>query len=229
MRLMSTMCCGRAKRKLSRGTSDWPPASTFASSFDARSEQASSTVVGAWYSNCAGFKSLHDRDRAAERRLAALEAPREAPELDPRVKHLVDLAAEVLDVDHVVREQQRVHDLVVRLWEDLVETAAELLLRLLGLVGADPPDHGVHRVVGAAGVDSNPSHASFEHPLREHPRRAGMADEVLSLVDLRAVAPVLGVVAVVAGMDDQDVAAFDAKPGVLLPPFEVLGAVHVEI
>src|SRR5579864_6928081 len=187
MRLMSTMCCGRARRKLSSGTSDWPPASTFASSNEARNEQASSTVVGAWYSNCAGFKSLHDGDRAAQSSFAALEAPRKTAELDPGVKHLVDLTAEVLDVDDVVRKQQRVHDLVIRFRKDVVEAAAELPLRVLGFVGADAPDHGVHRMVGAAGVDRNPTHTAFEHPLRESSRRARMADEILRLVDLRAV------------------------------------------
>ncbi len=47
---------------------------------------------------------VEEYHRAAERRLAALEPPREAPESDLLVEDLVDLAAEVLDVDDIVRE-----------------------------------------------------------------------------------------------------------------------------
>src|ERR1700686_3948192 len=127
MRLISTRCAGRARRKFRSGTSDWPPASTFASSNEWRSAHASSTVAGAWYSNLGGFTLFEHRDRAAERSLAALEAPREAAEKDLAVQHLVDLAAQVLDMDDVVRKQQRVHDLVVGLGPDLIEAAAKLL------------------------------------------------------------------------------------------------------
>src|SRR5919201_856938 len=127
-RLMSTRCAGRASRKLSSGISDCPPARTFASSNEPSIEQASSTVAGAWYRNGGGFtwSVLEHGDGPAQRRLAALEPPREATEHDLAVQHLVEPAAEVFDVDHVVREQQRVHDLVVGLGEDLVQAATEL-------------------------------------------------------------------------------------------------------
>src|SRR5262245_24761665 len=77
---------------------------------------------------------VQKRHGAAERRLPALETPRKTAELDALIEHLVDRAAEVLDVDHIVREQQRVHDLVVRLGEDVIKRT-ELRLRVLGLVG----------------------------------------------------------------------------------------------
>src|SRR5439155_5619366 len=54
-------------------------------------------------------------------------------------------------------------------------------------------------------------------------------DEVARLVELRAVRPVLGVVAVVARVDHQDVAALDAVAGRLLPELEMLGTVDVEV
>ena len=151
------------------------------------------------------------------------------PELDLLVQHLVDLAAQVLDVDDVVREEQRVHDLVVGLGEDLVKAPTQLLLRLLGLVGADAPDHGVHRMVGAAGVDRDPAHAALHHPLGECAGRPGMPDEIGGLVRLRAIHPVLGIELVVARVDDEDVAALDAEAGFLLPALEVLGSVEVVI
>src|SRR5690242_7611980 len=135
---------------------------------------ASSTVTGAWYWKGGGFTpSLDDGDGPAQRGLAALEAPRETAKRDLAVEHLVDVAAEVLDVDHVVREEQRVHDLVVGLRPMLVEQT-DLLLRLLGLVGPDAADHGVHRMVGAARVDGDPAHAALEHPLGKFARRPGM-------------------------------------------------------
>src|SRR5919204_6629925 len=104
-RLMSTRCAGRASRKLSSGTSDCPPARTFASSSEASIEQASSTVRGAWYSKGGGFKKsrpIEEDDRPAEGGLAALKTPGEAAEGHLLVERLVQVAAEVLDVDHVV-------------------------------------------------------------------------------------------------------------------------------
>src|SRR6266852_3599497 len=173
--------------------------------------------------------SLDDRYRAAGRGLAALKAPRKAAERDLLVEYIVDAATEILDVDHVVRKQQRVHDLVVGFWKDIVEPATELLLRVLGLVRTDAPDDRVHGMVGAAGVDRDPAHPSLQHPLGEGAGRPRVADEVLGLIDLGAVGPVLRVVPVIAGMNDEDVAVLDAVAGVLLPPLEVLGAIEVEV
>src|SRR5439155_24380233 len=114
MRLMSTRCAGRASRKLRSGTSDCPPASTFASSNEASSEQASTTLAGSWYSNCAGFNLLFDHgDGAASRRPAALEAAPEAAKLNHPIAHLVDLPTQVLDVDYVVRQDQRAPEQLV--------------------------------------------------------------------------------------------------------------------
>src|SRR5438132_1319397 len=229
IRLMSTRCAGRASLKLSSGTSDWPPASTFASSSDASSAHASSTDRGTWYSKRAGFTSFEYGDGAARRRLAALEAPWKAAERDLPVEHLVDSPAQVFDVDDVVRKEQRVHDLVVGFRKDLVEAPAQLLLRVLRLVGADAADDGVHGVVGAAGVDRDPAHAALQHPLGKGAIRAGVADEVFRLIDLRTVRPVLGVVAVISGVDDEDVAALDPVAGVLLPALEVFRPIQVEV
>src|SRR5882672_350233 len=170
-----------------------------------------------------------DCDGAAQGRLAALETPWKTAELDLLIQHLVDLPAQVLDVDDVVRKQKGVHDLVVGLRENFVQALVELLLRLFRLVGAYPPDDGVHRVVGAAGVDGDPAHAALEHPFGEGAGGPGVTDEVPRLVSLRAVRPVLRVIAVISGMDDQDVAALDAMAGVLLPTLEVLRTVHVVV
>src|SRR5438552_15179850 len=53
---MSTSASGATRRKLSIGTSDCPPASTFVSrSPSASSSSASSSVSGALYSNRGGF------------------------------------------------------------------------------------------------------------------------------------------------------------------------------
>src|SRR6266853_5291507 len=84
--------------------------------------------------------SLDDGHHAAQRCLTALESPREAAQRDLLVEHLVDVTAEVFDVDQVVGKKQRVHDLVVGLRKNFVEAATELLLRLFGLVGSDAPD-----------------------------------------------------------------------------------------
>src|SRR5690349_6125321 len=229
-RLMSTRCCGRARRKLRRGMSDWPPASTLASSSEASSEHASSIDLGAWYSNGAGFKSVFDHgDGAAQRRLATLEAPRKAAEEDLSVEHLVQPAAQVFDVDDVVWKQQRVHDLVVGLGKQLVQAAAQLLFRLFGFVVADAADHRVHRVVGAARVDGDPSDAAVEGPFGKRACRPRVADEVARLVDARAVRPVFRVVAVIAGADDEYVLGVDLDAGVLLPALEMLGPVDVVV
>src|SRR5512132_1850145 len=172
---------------------------------------------------------LQEGDRAAERRLPADELPREAAEVDAPVQDLVDLAAQVLDVDDVVGEQQGVHDLEVLAGEQLVQGTAQGGLGVLGLVGADLADDGVHRVVGAAGVHGQPAHPPVQHPLGELAGRAGVADEVAGLVDLAAVDPVLVVEAVVAGVDDEDVVALDLEAGVPLPALDVLGAVQLVV
>src|SRR5438270_5449342 len=132
-------------------------------------------------------------------------------------------------MDDVVRKQQRVHDLVVSLGEDLVQAATQLALRVLRLVGADLADDGVHRMVRAARVYGDPADAALQHPFRKCARGPGVADEVHRLVDPRTVGPVLWVVAVVAGANHQDVAALDPEPGVLLPALEVLRSVDVVV
>src|SRR4029077_7333262 len=169
------------------------------------------------------------RDGAAQRRLAALKPPRKAADEDLLVEHLVEPAAQVFDVDDVVRKKQRVHDLVIGLGEELVEAATQLLLRLFGFVVADAADHGVHRVVGAPGVDGDPSDATVESPLRKRARGSRVADEVARLVDARPVCPVLGVIPVIAGPDDEDVFGVDLDAGVLLPPLEMLRPIDVVV
>src|SRR5215218_4681163 len=172
---------------------------------------------------------LQECDRAAERRLATDELPREAAEVDAPVEHLVDLAAEVLDVDDVMGEQQSVHDLEVLPGEQLVQRAAQGGLGVLGLVGANLPDDGVHRVVGAAGVHGQPAHPAVQHPLGELAGRSRVAGEVAGLIDLAAVDPVVVVVVVGAGVDDEDVVALDAQPRLPLPALEVLGPVQLVV
>src|SRR5438128_2494187 len=82
------------------------------------------------------------RHHARERGLAALELPREAPDDEPLVLELggVDLAAQVLDVDAVLRKQRVVRQLVCRVREHPVDRllAAEFLLRLGAHPAAQP-------------------------------------------------------------------------------------------
>src|SRR5260370_16900490 len=84
--------------------------------------------------------SLDDRDRAARRRLAALEAPRKASEQDLLVEHLIDVPAEVLDVYDVGRKKQAVRHLVLPFRQDLVEPAPHLLTHLPLLRAPHSPD-----------------------------------------------------------------------------------------
>src|SRR5436853_596890 len=112
---MSTRCPGLARRKLSSGISDWPPARTLASSSPARatgltarapegSRPAYPTAEGTPSLHSAqgrgtrpcdasrraqGYRSrsvLQEGDRPAEGGLSALEPPGEAPELHPAVQ-----------------------------------------------------------------------------------------------------------------------------------------------
>src|SRR4029079_3657092 len=91
-------------------------------------------------------------------------------------------------------------------------------------------------------VDAQPADAAVEHPvtkprlragvLEENPRQVGLVrprpdDTVHSALAL--LVPVLVVEAVIAGVDDQDVAALDGDPGLLLPGLEVLGTVDLVI
>src|SRR5262245_42315093 len=55
----STRCLGWARRSFIIGMRLWPPATIFASSLNwPRSPRASLTLVGAWYSNAAGYMVL---------------------------------------------------------------------------------------------------------------------------------------------------------------------------
>src|SRR5918995_2829618 len=56
---------------------------------------------------------LEERHHTAERSLTALEPPRKTSDFDFAIENLVDLPAQILNVNYVVREQQRVHDLVI--------------------------------------------------------------------------------------------------------------------
>ena len=128
-----------------------------------------------------------------------------------------------------MREKKRVHDLVILFREDVVQRASELGLRFLRFVGAQAADDRVHGVIGAAGIDCQPANAAVEHPLRERPGRPRMANEVPGLVDFGFRGPVLRVVLVIAGVDEEDVAALDVVTGVPLPTLEVLGPVEVVV
>src|SRR6266550_67820 len=127
---------------------------------------------------------VEDCDDAAQRRLTALETPREAAELDLLVQHVVDLPAQVFDVDDVVRKQKGMHDLVIGPGEDLVEALAELFLPYLRLVRANPPDDGVERMIRAACVDCDPADTALEHPLGKSACGPRVTDEVPGLVSL---------------------------------------------
>src|SRR5262249_48621115 len=98
----------------------------------------------------AGGSLVLYRDSAARAKAAPppLEPPGKAAEMDLAVEDLVYLAAKVLDVDHIVGEQQRVHDLVVRFRKDLVQRSPQFGLGILRLVWPQAPDHRVHRMIG---------------------------------------------------------------------------------
>src|SRR2546425_12024334 len=132
------------------------------------------------------------RHHARERRLAPLELPREAPDDEPLVLELggVDLTAQVLDVDAVLREQGVMRQLVRRVREHPVHRllAAEFLLSL----GTDPvalavrpfaeeaADREVHGMVGGNAV-----HAPDVDLLLEQPwHQVGMGARVIVVITL---------------------------------------------
>src|SRR6266536_2026220 len=71
-------------------------------------------------------------DKAAEGSLTAHEPPREAAHGHPLIENAIDLAAGVLDVDDLVREQVVMHDLDVVIGPDLLERSAEHFLARSG-------------------------------------------------------------------------------------------------
>src|SRR5258705_12588737 len=119
----------------------------------------------------------HERDGAAERGLASLELPGEAADDEALVLELgrLDLAAQVLDVDAVLREQRVVRELVGVVGEHLVDRrlAAEFLLGLgahlvalaVGPFSEKASYRQVHRMVGRDAV-----HTPYVDLLLQQPR-----------------------------------------------------------
>src|SRR5688500_1374215 len=105
-----------------------------------------------------------ERHRAAERRLSAAELPWKHADDHPLVLQLrrLDVAAEILDVHAVEREQSVVRELVGRVGKHLLHALrpAEQLLRLrahaiavaLRAFAKEAPNGEVHRVVGGDAV-----------------------------------------------------------------------------
>src|SRR5215210_3811204 len=153
---------------------------------------------------CWRSTSSDEGDEATEGRLATEKTPRKAADGHSLVEDAIDVAAGVLDVDDLVREQVIVHDLDVVIRPDLLEWPAERRRALAGHVRPDLADDGVHRMVCAARVDRQPADAAGLDPVGELAGRAGVLDEVARLVGLDRSAggcPVRRVVAVIAGMD----------------------------
>src|SRR5207237_9490066 len=91
---------------------------------------------------------------------------------------------------------------------------------LAGVVRGHLANHGIPRVICTARVDRQPANAARLDPVGELSCRAGVLDEVARLVRLQRAAlgrPVRRIEAVVASVDDEDVAGLDANPGLLLP------------
>ena len=89
--------------------------------------------------------------------------------------------------------------------EQLLDGHADLLLELLAKVPAHEADRGVHRMVAGAAIDAPPLDLHVEHPVEQLEIAAGMHAEIADEVLLR----VALVVAVIAGVEDQDVALLD--------------------
>ena len=143
-------------------------------------------------SDAHGFHSPVNATTRAERRLAAFELPREAAEDQPLVLQLgrVDVAADVLDVHAVLREQRVVRQLIGGVRKQLGNRLrpAELLLGLLAhaiavavhALAEEPADRQVHRVIGGHAVDAPDVDPLLEQPRHHVGMRAGMPVDVAS-------------------------------------------------
>src|SRR5919112_592517 len=162
---------------------------------------------------------VHDRDEADDAAVALDPAPREGGEGDAFAGDLVDVAADVLEADDAVAEQGAVARLPVG--EVVGDRAAGVLLVLLDHAWDERSvrlhaDGGAERVVERLAVDAEALYLLCREPLAGFLVGAGRLDEVFAVV---------AVVAVPAGVDDDDVALFDGRPRAL----EVVGADHLPL
>src|ERR1700687_7267 len=158
-------------------------------------------------------------DEAAERGFAAHEAPWEAANRHALVENAIDLPAGVFDMDDLVREQVVVHDLNVIVRPDLLERPPERSSAFLSVIRPHLTNDRVHRVIRAACVYGKPANPARLDPVGKRARRARVLDEIARLIRLDRPAvsrPVGRVEAVVASVDDEDVAAVDGDVGFLV-------------
>src|ERR1017187_1148614 len=137
-------------------------------------------------------------------------AEREGANPNTLIADLVDFATQVLGMYQFLGEQLQVHDLVVLVWrKHLVPSLAILGLQfILGFseAGRVPvANDGIHRMVRAAAIDTDPLDLHVQRPLVE----AGAGPRVLHKIPQFIGLLLVPGVAVIASVDDEDIALLD--------------------
>src|SRR5579859_3737735 len=175
------------------------------------------------------FLLVYEGNQATEGRFTAVELPGEAADPDALVKHLVDHAAGILDMEDAVREHLVMHKLQVIVGPDFFKRLAMFFRALSGKVGAYDTQHGIHGMVHRTGIDGVPGDLTLQGPINKLVRGAGVHIEVANLVRLALAIPVALIILVVAGMHHHDVARLDMQARLALPLLEVLRGVNIVI
>src|SRR5262245_64789520 len=129
---------------------------------------------------------VSDRDQPHDAAVAALPVPRKERKRAAPPGDLVDVAADILDAENAVLEQDAVHRLPFREIVLPVATARPLLV-FLGEVRmqravALRADRGGERVIVGLGVVADDLHLLLDEPLAGRRHKAGRAAEIVLAV-----------------------------------------------
>src|SRR3989339_237486 len=121
------------------------------------------------------------------------------------IEKQIDITPNTLGMNESLIEHFDMHQLVFIIAEYLIKCLAvfvfKMRIALFSLTGHPFPDFGIHRVIGATAINSNPSEFLSFRPIGELSVRSGMFDHVADLVSCGLVPAVM----MESGMDEQDI------------------------
>jgi hypothetical protein len=167
---------------------------------------------------------LYESYDTADAGFSAFETPGEASDGGSLTGKKINISSKALRMDNVVGEEIHVHELVVFGGEKVIQPLAvflfEMLIRTCSLVRHPLPNLGVHGMIRGAAVYPDPLDLPLLAPLGKLVGGAGVLDHVADLICLGLIPSV----AVIAGVDDEDI------PVVYLRPFfDILAGVDAVV
>src|SRR5579859_697601 len=171
----------------------------------------------------------HIGHNTAEGGLSSLKTPGIAANPDALIEELVDLATQVLRVEDKMWEERNVHHLIIFGGEDLRQRPAQHYLRLSCQIRSQGANNGVHRMVHRTSINTKPGNTTIKDPIGKLAGRARMFDKIAGLIRQAFAGPVAGIIFMVPGMDEKNIASLDLDTGATLPFLKMLRRIEFVI